>query len=1102
MSVNLAGEWTLWMDAEESISIADTEIRRTETDTAPIAMLPSGAPRGTMKLPGILQSGGYGFPIDHHTPWLSSLHDPLWYQREEYQYAQEDGIKVPFLAQPPLHYLGRAWYERKIELSCRSEYVLFLECTKWRTHVWIDGDYMGSACSLCVPHVIALGTLEAGDHRIMLCVDNRMQYPYRPDGHSVSDALGAAWNGVAGRIELLTADEWIQETAYKRHYAQAHPRTAEVTDGKFVIDGHLTYFRGTHFGGDYPLTGYPETGLDWWRDKMEVLRTWGFNFIRFHSYCPPEAAFAAADEAGIYLLVECGMWNVFEEGSGMLDILWEEMKSILSTFGHHPSFVLFSSGNEPGGKWYRSLARFVDEARAFDESLGYGGRRLYTPQSGWFYDRPPKDVEGPDFLYFHRSAYGPISGGSIRNWHGWKGKDYASSLEGTKLPVICHEMGQWCVYPDFRVIDKFTGYMRPGHLEIFRENARAAGLLECADNFAACSAENQFLLYKEDIEANLRTPQLYGYEMLDLRDYLGQGGALIGLLDAFWNSKGYVEKEAFRRFNQDTVLLTRISKITQGTMQNENPIPAVDNGDNQTKGSEADCGRSYTYVFTEHDKADIAIELCHFGIETIVGATLTASLVRKSHRNQPPALVCTQSWQLSPLESGKNRKLADWKIAFNADWQQGIYTCILTLENEDKQITQNQWDIYYYQIAPQTASQINLSTASLTTAQTVSKIAPLITVQGENAGVLYTKNWNETKEALSQGKTVLFTPWLSSLDYECPATATPTIFWNSQMGPTWSRGLGLCIDTEHPLFDTFPTEKGGGWQWEDILRSARGYNLVDLPSDIKPIVRIIDDWNRNLCLALIWEARVGSGKLLFVSANLEGTYENRPAAYSLCRSLLRYAASPLCQPESVVTTGQIEKRFFPVLRMKRLTMEAFAYAASAASSRQRINIPALIDPNPNNSVRLEGMHCPLYLEVGGWELRPCLGLYYLPDQRDRMHEGLLKDVTVEAYLDGQWHEISKAAFANAFRSQKIWFDQEVITNRIRLKVTSLYGTDPRTIWEERDSGFYPTEKIGTDVIQIGGLHIIWRDTDQVSEDDTDVLFWEGNVGSSTREIEN
>jgi hypothetical protein len=119
-----------------------------------------------------------------------------------------------------------------------------------------------------------------------------------------------------------------------------------------------------------------------------------------------------------------------------------------------------------------------------------------------------------------------------------------------------------------------------------------------------------------------------------------------------------------------------------------------------------------------------------------------------------------------------------------------------------------------------------------------------------------------------------------------------------------------------------------------------------------------------------------------------------------------------------------------------------------------------------------------------------------------MHEGLLKDVRVEAYLNGQWQEIVQAAFANTFRSQKVWFDHEVITNRIRLTVNSLYGTDSRVIWEERGSGFYPTERTGTDVIQIGGLHVIWRDTDKVPEDDNDVLFWEGNAGSSTREIEN
>ena len=65
-------------------------------------------------------------------------------------------------------------------------------------------------------------------------------------------------------------------------------------------------------------------------------------------------------------------------------------------------------------------------------------------------------------------------------------------------------------------------------------------------------------MLKEDLEANLRTPYIYGFELLDLHDYLGQGTALVGILDPFWDSKGYVTPNEWRQFCDETVLLARI----------------------------------------------------------------------------------------------------------------------------------------------------------------------------------------------------------------------------------------------------------------------------------------------------------------------------------------------------------------------------------------------------------------------------------------------------------------------------------------------------------------------------------------------------------------
>ncbi len=148
----------------------------------------------------------------------------------------------------------------------------------------------------------------------------------------------------------------------------------------------------------------------------------------------------------------------------------------------------------------------------------------------------------------------------LRGPSAWFGRDYARSLCGVNVPVVAHELGQWCAYPDFEVIRKFTGYLRPGNFEIFRDSLAGRGLLEQNRELARASGRFQFLCYKEEIEANLRTPGLAGFQLLDLHDYLGQGTALVGLLDAFWEPKSCATAAEFRRFCGPTVPLARLTR--------------------------------------------------------------------------------------------------------------------------------------------------------------------------------------------------------------------------------------------------------------------------------------------------------------------------------------------------------------------------------------------------------------------------------------------------------------------------------------------------------------------------------------------------------------
>jgi hypothetical protein len=318
-----------------------------------------------------------------------------------------------------------------------------------------------------------------------------------------------------------------------------------------LVNGEVLNLRATHDGGGFPLTGYPATDVETWKRIIGICKEWGLNGMRFHSWCPPDAAFTAADELGFYLQPECGMWNAFDTEGRMLAVLNEETAALIKAYGNHPSFVMLGATNEPAGHYQEQLPLWDKRWRDADP------RRLYADGTGRWAPAPggPGTPFAADYL---------VTGSPARGPRGWFGGDYESELKqltkGAAVPCFGHEIGQWCAYPDFAVIDKFSGkgpyaafprgidtgkvpYMHPGNYIIMRDQARKHGLLERNKELAHASGRFQLACYKEEIEANLRTPSYSGYQLLELHDYLGQGGALIGMLDAFWEPKGYATPE-------------------------------------------------------------------------------------------------------------------------------------------------------------------------------------------------------------------------------------------------------------------------------------------------------------------------------------------------------------------------------------------------------------------------------------------------------------------------------------------------------------------------------------------------------------------------------
>lgn len=885
---------------------------------------------GTIDLPGTLPGHGIGDPVTVDTKWTGSIFDRSWFTAPEYaRYRQPGNIKVPFWLQPETHYVGAAWFQRDIEIPAAwtgRRVTLLLERPHWKTTVWLDGRALGTEDSLSVAHEHVLGTdLAPGRHQLTIRVDNTLDPDIGENSHSVSDHTQGNWNGIVGRIELnATAPVWIDDLqifgriadrtavvrgrlgrltghAWPASLRLTHPaapgesaaRTVPVApDGSFTADcafgadaalwdefqpalhrlsaglpngehravsfgfrqldadghqlrinGRPLFLRGTLDAAIFPRTGHPPTGEAGWRKEFTAIQAHGLNHVRFHSWCPPEAAFAVADELGLYLQIEAATWPNWSTsiGDGQPVDAWVNAESdrIQRAYGNHPSFTFFAAGNEPGGDHHAAwLGAWVRRQQAADS------RRLYTAGAGWP-QVPENDfhvASEPRIQHWGEGLASRINARAPETR-----TDYTDYIRERRAPVVSHEIGQWCVYPNFAEMPKYTGYLKPGNFEIFQASLTAHGMADQAHDFLIASGKLQALCYKEDIESALRTPGMGGFQLLGLQDFPGQGTALVGVVDSFWEEKGYISPADFRRFANSTVPLARLDRRV--------------------------------FTTAEHLTADL--EVAHFGAAPLTGVAAHWALIADDGR-----IAAQGDLPARDLAIGAAQRLGRLDLSLAEIAAPARYRLAVTLPGTP---FANDWDIWLYPPA-------------------AAVVAPV------PAGVTVVSRLDADATArLAAGGTV----WLMASPHQVrpdPARGPiafgfSSIFWNT----AWTNGqpphtFGVLCDPRHPAFGSFPTDPWSNWQWWYPIKAAAPMILDGLPSGLRPVVQIVDDWVTNRKLGLVFEARVGPGRLLVSSVELNNAALD-PVRRQLRASLLAYAASTAFQPAITVTAGQIHDLF-------------------------------------------------------------------------------------------------------------------------------------------------------------------------------------------------
>lgn len=281
-------------------------------------------------------------------------------------------------------------------------------------------------------------------------------------------------------------------------------RTFTTQGTRFVLNNRETFIRSTVNSSEFPLTGFPSMDLTAWLRIMKTAKDYGLNGMRFHSWCPPEAAFEAADELGMYLQIENSDWRfTIGKDSTVNRFLTEEADRILKTYGNHPSFMMLCEGNELVGPTVKSfLSGLVNKWKKEDPRHLYTGSSGYPVVNGNQYN----DYYGPRPQHWKEGLKGRFNVRPIDTKY-----DYSADVAKFKIPMITHEIGQWCVFPNFNEIPKFTGVLKPYNYELFRELLRDHKMLDQSDEFVIASGKFQVIQKKEEILAYAGIWRIYSF---------------------------------------------------------------------------------------------------------------------------------------------------------------------------------------------------------------------------------------------------------------------------------------------------------------------------------------------------------------------------------------------------------------------------------------------------------------------------------------------------------------------------------------------------------------------------------------------------------------
>lgn len=876
---------------------------------------------GNIHLPGSTDEIGLG----NHFPLFKSILG----QRTPQDYPKD----ADFGMLTRIHkYIGVAWYQKEINISrteANKTFFLNLERVMWRSKVFVDGKEIGKPIDfLSTPHLHALGSLAKGKHTLTVLIDNRLIFPIGALAHSYNPHMQTQWNGVVGKINLLSYSSVIiknirvfpsfknkhvaveldvesklpQNSKIKVEYQLKEKQSGKlvakesevfeigkknifkneiklkdvpqtwdefspflyelitsvsyrgksteqksvfgfrdlgVRCKKFIINGRKINYRNSHEGMFFGKTGYPAMDTQYWTKLFNVYKDHGFNAVRFHSACPPEAAFEAADSLGIYLQVEFFWMDgwmgykdlIGEKNERLNNFVKNELTEAIDVYGNHPSMMLIAIGNELGGN-FDIMGKWIAEAKKHDP------RHLYAAGIAHNITKADEYVEygGKGDILLHKGTDWNYS----KNYTVANAHNYDKEFRRKNLPEFVHEAGQYVVHPLWSEKDNYTGVLKPLNFEYFKNLATSHGIDKQDAEFQKASGYINKIMYKAEIEATLRTPESAGYALLSMVDYPGQGEAFIGWVNPFYKNKNFITAKEFREYGTYTVPLLLFNK----------------------------------WVWEDGETFKGKIEVSNFGPKAIDDAKVNYAIKYKQE------VIAKGVIETKQIVQGGLTQVGEFSTLLKSGDSGRELTVELNILGTDYK---NEWKIWVF---PKTDT--------------------IVTTKD----IFITSNIKEAVGALKKGRKVLLAANKLGTQANTTYASFAPVFWSA----TWFAGQetavsGAIVQNLNPALSLFPTENVLDWQWAEVCKNSRGFILNDLPKDYRPIIQPVNDYHFGNKLGSLFELNTkDGGKLLVCGYDIADTVTSI-AAHQLKKSLISYMISEKFNPEREISESWLLKTF-------------------------------------------------------------------------------------------------------------------------------------------------------------------------------------------------